>query len=65
KEGEFKLTALPNGSTRLDGTTWYQNFMGPGFYWRLWSDFIIEKIHMRVMNHVKVLAESEIPSIKR
>ncbi|HEY9755033.1 MAG TPA: hypothetical protein V6C97_07730 [Oculatellaceae cyanobacterium] len=65
KEGEFKLTALPNGSTRLDGTTWYQNFMGPGFYWRLWSDFIIEKIHMRVMNHVKVLAESEIHSIKR
>jgi hypothetical protein len=65
KEGQFKLTALPNGGTRLDGTTWYQNFMGPGFYWRIWSDWIIERIHLRVMNHVKVLSESDTRLIKR
>ena len=55
--GEFKLVPLPGGRTRLEGTTWYRHHMWPAAYWRLWSDFIIHRIHLRVLNHVKVLSE--------
>jgi len=56
--GQFKLTPLKNGSTLLEGTTWYYNKIRPNFYWDLWSDYIIHKIHERVLSHIKVVAES-------
>jgi uncharacterized membrane protein YhaH (DUF805 family) len=55
--GQFRLVELPAGRTRLEGTTWYQHHMWPAAYWRLWSDFIIHRIHLRVLNHVKMLSE--------
>jgi hypothetical protein len=55
--GQFLLTPLPNGRTRLEGTTWYQHGLAPAAYWRVWSDVIIHKIHMRVLNHIKAEAE--------
>jgi hypothetical protein len=33
--------------------------MWPAAYWRLWSDYLIHKIHLRVLTHIKTLAESE------
>ena len=57
KQGQFKLTALPNGHTLLEGTTWYVNKIKPGFYWTLWSDNIVHKIHNRVLEHIKEQAE--------
>jgi len=51
--GQFLLTSLPNGSTRLEGTTWYQHGLWPAAYWRLWSDEIIHCIHMRVLMHIQ------------
>ncbi len=57
KHGEFRLTPLPGGRTLLEGTTWYQHGLWPGEYWRWWSDAIIHRIHLRVLNHVKMLAE--------
>jgi hypothetical protein len=57
KQGEFRLTPLPDGHTLLEGTTWYQHGLWPGEYWRWWSDAIIHRIHVRVLNHVKMLAE--------
>jgi hypothetical protein len=66
RQGQFLLTEESQGHTQLEGTTWYQNYMGPGPYWRIWSDWIIHKIHMRVLNHVKTLAEHEVqPSDSR
>lgn len=59
KQGQFRLIPTAQDHTDLYGTTWYQNRMGPGAYWRLWSDWIIHSIHMRVLNHVKGLAENE------
>jgi hypothetical protein len=59
KKGQFKLTALSNGKTRLEGTTWYYHNISPIFYWRLWSDHIIHKIHRRVLNHIKKVSEKE------
>lgn len=55
--GEFLLTELPDGRTRLDGTTWYEFDMFPQMYWTLWSNDIIHRIHLRVLNHVKTCSE--------
>jgi len=57
RRGEFRLIPLPDGRTLLRGTTWYQHGLWPAGYWRLWSDAIIHRIHLRVLNHVKMLAE--------
>lgn len=58
KRGQFQLEPLPNRHTRLTGTTWYQHGLYPDAYWRLWSDAIIHRIHLRVLNHIKTLAEA-------
>lgn len=57
RRGEFLLTELPGGRTRLEGTTWYENRFWPGVYWQVWSDYFIHRIHMRVLEHIKGLAE--------
>jgi hypothetical protein len=59
RRGQFRLVALPDGRTRLEGTTWYTNRMWPAAYWRLWSDHIIHKIHLRVLRHIKAVAEDQ------
>ncbi|MBX7223070.1 MAG: hypothetical protein K1Y36_24200 [Blastocatellia bacterium] len=58
--GQFLLTALPNGRTRLEGTTWYRHQIWPVAYWQVWSDLIIHKIHLRVLDHVKNLSEQDV-----
>jgi hypothetical protein len=55
--GQFRLFETTGGRTQLEGTTWYRHHMWPAPYWRLWSDFIIHRIHLRVLNHVKSLSE--------
>jgi hypothetical protein len=58
RAGQFHLVPLPNGYTRLEGTTWYHHHMWPATYWSWWSDYIIHKIHLRVLRHVKQLSEA-------
>ena len=58
KQGQFLLVELPHGRTRLEGTTWYTNRFWPEAYWQLWSDAIIHRIHMRVLQHVKARSEA-------
>jgi len=57
QKGQFELTALPNGHTLLQGTTWYVNKIKPGIYWTIWSDYIVHSIHERVLQHIKEEAE--------
>ena len=57
--GEFELRELPNGGTRLVGRTWYVLDIQPNSYWTVWSDWLVHKIHLRVLRHIKSLAESE------
>ncbi|MDP9338986.1 MAG: hypothetical protein M3P45_08970 [Acidobacteriota bacterium] len=57
--GQFLLTALPGGRTHLEGTTWYQHTMWPATYWSWWSNYVIHRIHMRVLNHIRARAEAE------
>jgi hypothetical protein len=58
RQGEFLLEGWADGRTRLVGTTWYSNRMWPAAYWNLWSDYIIHRIHGRVLTHIKKLAEA-------
>lgn len=56
--GQFQLEPMTDSrgtvtGTRLIGTTWYQNKMWPNQYWRIWSDEIMHRIHMRVLNHIR------------
>jgi uncharacterized membrane protein YhaH (DUF805 family) len=57
QRGQFALESLPGGRTRLTGSTWYQHHLWPAGYWRVWSDAIIHRIHLRVLRHIKVLSE--------
>jgi len=59
RHGQFSLMPLPGGRTRLEGTTWYSHSMWPAAYWQVWSDYIIHRIHLRVLNHVKELSEKD------
>lgn len=59
KQGEFRLIALPENRTRLEGTTWYEQDIAPQHYWRLWSDFLVHTIHRRVLEHIKNEAEAD------
>jgi hypothetical protein len=56
-QGEFLLTSLGPHRTLLKGTTWYQHHMHPQNYWRLWSDWIIHRIHLRVLHHIQQQSE--------
>jgi hypothetical protein len=58
KRGQFRLTPLPGGRTLLEGTSWYQHGLGPAPYWHVWSDAIIHRIHLRVLQHIKMLSEN-------
>jgi hypothetical protein len=58
KQGQFRLVPLAGGRTLLEGTTWYQHGLWPAAYWRWWSDAIIHRIHLRVLRHIRALAES-------
>jgi uncharacterized membrane protein YhaH (DUF805 family) len=58
RRGEFRLIALPDGRTRLEGRTWYELDMAPAVYWRPWTDALVHAIHLRVLRHVRRLAEA-------
>ena len=55
--GEFELIELKNGQTRLIGRTWYTLDIAPHIYWRLWTDEIVHRIHLRVLEHIQQVAE--------
>ncbi|MCH9651766.1 MAG: SRPBCC family protein [Deltaproteobacteria bacterium] len=59
RRGEFRLVPLPGGRTRLEGSTWYTLKFEPIPYWGLWSDAIIHRIHGRVLDHIRDLAEAD------
>jgi hypothetical protein len=57
RRGEFLLEDLGHGQTRLQGTTWYEHNLWPTAYWYRWTDWIVHRIHLRVLDHVKRLSE--------
>jgi uncharacterized membrane protein YhaH (DUF805 family) len=57
RRGRFDLVALDGGGTRLVGTTWYTHRIWPAAYWRLYSDWLLHRIHRRVLEHIRDEAE--------
>jgi hypothetical protein len=58
ERGQFLLTSLPGGRTRLEGTTWYRHDLWPQAYWQPWSTFVLHRIHRRVLKHIQHLSEA-------
>jgi uncharacterized membrane protein YhaH (DUF805 family) len=58
-QGQFELIEISPNRTLLKGTTWYQHHMSPERYWRYWSDWMIHRIHMRVLFHIRNQTEVE------
>ncbi|MEW5848245.1 MAG: SRPBCC family protein [Myxococcota bacterium] len=56
RTGEFRLTRLSDGNTRLTGTTEYESSLGPDGYWSLWSDALVSAVHRRVFQHIATLS---------
>lgn len=59
ERGEFRLVELPDGRTRLSGTTWYTVNIHPQTYWTIWTDILLHRIHARVLDHIKVVVEGQ------
>jgi hypothetical protein len=57
KGGEFRLTPLPGGRTRLEGTTHYTLAIYPELYWVTYGEVLLHGIHTRVLAHIKELTE--------
>ncbi len=57
--GEFRLAAIGPHSTLLEGSTWYQLDVRPLTYWSVWTDWILHRIHFRVLDHIKVCSEAK------
>lgn len=58
--GEFRLTPLPGGRTRLEGRTAYVVDMFPQAYWTVPARAIVTAIHARVLHHIQTLAEEDV-----
>ena len=59
-QGEFRLTPLPGGRTRLEGRTAYIVDMFPQAYWTVPARAIVTAIHTRVLHHIQTLAEEDV-----
>ena len=56
--GTFRLRPLPGGRTLLEARTVYRHSIGPRFYWQLWSDYLLDAMHQRVLATLKAAAEA-------
>ncbi len=56
--GRFVLRDNGDGTTTLIGTSWYTLHVRPLWYFDLWTSDMTRAVHLRVMRHVRRLAES-------
>lgn len=59
ERGEFVLEETLEGTTILHGNTWYRHDLWPNAYWSQWTNALIHRIHLRVLEHIKVHAERD------
>ena len=58
QRGEFRLVSLAGGRTRLEGSTWYTLDLYPQAYWRPIAEWLLSRIHERVLEQVRKEAET-------
>ncbi len=59
EKGQFLLTDNHDGTTTVTGTSWYKLNVYPVSYYDLWTQDVIRHVHLRVMRHIKMLAEKQ------
>ncbi len=59
KRGQFVLKDNGDGTTTLIGTSWYELYVYPSWYYDLWASSIARHVHLRVMDHIKAVCEAE------
>lgn len=55
--GQFELVPNADGTTTLVGRSWYTLHVRPLWYFDWWTRDITREVHLRVMRHIKELAE--------
>ncbi len=60
QRGQFILRENPNGTTTLIGNSWYKLKVYLVWYYDLWAVDITRNVHIRVMKHIKDLAENDV-----
>jgi uncharacterized protein YndB with AHSA1/START domain len=58
--GQFILKDNGDGTTTLIGNSWYRLYISPDWYFNIWSKSITRNVHLRVMDHVKMLSEKDV-----
>lgn len=58
--GQFILKDNGDGTTTLIGNSWYKLYVFPSWYFNLWSISITRNVHLRVMDHIKILSEKDV-----
>jgi hypothetical protein len=61
--GQFVLRDNGNGTTTLFGSSWYTLHVRPLWYFDLWTRDMTRAVHLRVMNHVRRLAQENEPTL--
>lgn len=56
--GQFVLEDNHDGTTTLIGSSWYTLHVRPRWYFDLWTRDMTRAVHLRVMNHIRRLAET-------
>ena len=56
--GQFILEDNRDGTTTLIGSSWYTLHVRPRWYFDLWTRDMTRAVHLRVMNHIRRLAET-------
>lgn len=60
RRGQFILEGNADGTTRLVGKSWYRLKVYPVWYYGIWAEDITREVHLRVMEHIKILAENDV-----
>ena len=59
EKGQFVLEDNHDGTTTLTGTSWYKLNVYPVCYYDWWVQNVVRHVHLRVMRHIKTLAEQK------
>lgn len=58
--GQFILKDNGDGTTTLIGNSWYRLYVFPAWYFNIWSESITRNVHLRVMEHIKIMSEKNV-----
>ncbi|HEY0029518.1 MAG TPA: hypothetical protein VGC65_02075 [Bacteroidia bacterium] len=58
--GQFLLKDNGDGTTTLTGNSWYRLYVFPAWYFNTWAASITRNVHLRVMEHIKILSEKNV-----